>query len=495
MNIIVQPSGAYAASCFHSHCKSATQADSILLDWPYVRAAFEEKAGHFLRFGDPAPSGVILGGQSFDDPDYQLPNDGDEDQIAGWVETELGTEVQLDHFFQQCTDILATGKTTEEIKDALFDIDKEFPPLGGLEGGGVRLIFEGFMSAGTNFFGSLSGAGKTFVGLSCSKALTTGAPLFGIFKTVEVMPVIYMIPETYASAFKQRAEWFGIPDNRKLFRARTITQGPAIALDDPRLLEAIEYMHDGGRYPHVMVIIDTLIRFLGAGQNENSSSDNMTLAKAVDQLKIAGADILFMHHSKKDAGEAIIPDLQNTLRGSGDFGAMADTVYCLRPDTALHASGDGPNEVEVVNVKPRDITPPAPFRLKLQEARPSPEADPISVIERDGDLEYIGTVDSKLSVAKRLACEVASNPKKALGTLAKEFRLGKDTVKKMLHAQGWIHQRETTQGADGRPHHSFYWSQLINKDHAMPSMCTSNMIIDGKKETDIPDDVGLEVDM
>ena len=66
-------------------------------------------------------------------------------------------------------------------------LDKEFPAYDGTEPDGLPMLIEGFMPKGVGFFGSLSGTGKTWVGLSVAKALTSGMPLWGVFPVKETV--------------------------------------------------------------------------------------------------------------------------------------------------------------------------------------------------------------------------------------------------------------------------------------------------------------------
>ena len=54
------------------------------------------------------------------------------------------------------------------------------------------------MPKGVGFFGSLSGTGKTWVGLSVAKALTSGMPLWSVFPVKKPSAVLYLIPEASA---------------------------------------------------------------------------------------------------------------------------------------------------------------------------------------------------------------------------------------------------------------------------------------------------------
>jgi hypothetical protein len=50
--------------------------------------------------------------------------------------------------------------------------------------------------------------------------------------------------------------------------------------------------------------------------------------------------VVCMHHRKKDVGDTT-PTLENTLRGTGDFGAMADCVWSVEHARRKKESGSG----------------------------------------------------------------------------------------------------------------------------------------------------------
>src|SRR4029077_16602598 len=60
-------------------------------------------------------------------------------------------------------------------------IEENFPKYDGKPAPKPRMLIEGFLMGGVNFFGSHSGVGKTWIGLAVTKALVTGEALFGVF--------------------------------------------------------------------------------------------------------------------------------------------------------------------------------------------------------------------------------------------------------------------------------------------------------------------------
>ncbi len=253
---------------------------------------------------------------------------------------------------------------------------QQFKTVGQLDSGGVQMLVEGFMPEGTSFIGALSGHGKTLLGLSLAKALTTGNPFLGVFPIPHKIPVLYLIPESSGRAFRNRLQKFQIPDDEKLFLCRTLSDGPTLLLNDPAIREAVRQMRP-------VVILDTAIRFSQA-ESENDAIENQQLVNDIIALRTSGAaGVIGIHHSKKSSGEEKM-SLENVLRGTGDLGAMCDAVYGVRRDEALYNNGRGPNQIEVTCVKPRDFEPPIPFRVMATYRDEDGQIQ--SLIDEHGDL-------------------------------------------------------------------------------------------------------------
>jgi hypothetical protein len=166
--------------------------------------------------------------------------------------------------------VASLATTPEQFTDEM--LDREFPAYDGKDVGPIPMLIEDFLPKGANFFGSLSGVGKTWLGLSVTKALTTGRPLFGVFAVKEPVAVLYLIPEASNATFKLRAKHMNLTKDKKLFRYRTISQGATLPLKDPLTVAMIKNLRDNGRR-QVLVIVDTAVRFLQA-EDENASTQN-----------------------------------------------------------------------------------------------------------------------------------------------------------------------------------------------------------------------------
>jgi hypothetical protein len=221
-----------------------------------------------------------------------------------------------------------------------------------LEPGKLEFLIERIIPEGITFLGGLPASGKTWLALSIAKALMTGRPFLGSFPVPHPLSVLYLIPEAGERAFRTRLEAMRLTFPEDLFLCRTMGSGPTLALKSPEVIAAV-----GAMQP--VVFLDTAIRFSQA-DDENSAAQNRELATAMFELRRAGAKgIVAIHHSAKNAGkDGSAPTLENTLRGTGDLGALADAVYNLRVEDMSTLT------IGVTCVKPRDFEPVAPFRIQ-----------------------------------------------------------------------------------------------------------------------------------
>lgn len=274
--------------------------------------------------------------------------------------------------------------------------------------GPFEFLIDRFLPYGITFFGGLPGTGKSWLALSVTKALTTGKNFLGRFPVIAPRRVIYLAPESADRAFRCRLDAMRLNDSLRLL-CRTYSSGPTLALDSPELLGAV-------RSVRPVVILDTAIRFSSA-ENENDAAQNRKLAKEMQELLSAGAlAIIAIHHSPKASGTESETKLENTLRGTGDFGALADAVYSLRCEDQQSLS------VVVRCVKPREFEAPPPFRI---QGRP--------YINEIGDFALI----EETSNDERLARALGENPEASLRDLAQLTGIGKNSIGEMAGALGW----------------------------------------------------------
>jgi AAA domain/RepB DNA-primase from phage plasmid len=343
--------------------------------------------------------------------------------------------------------LLTQGLESNPVEITPELLAKEFPAYDGTEPDELPMLIEGFMPKGVGFFGSLSGTGKTWCGLSVAKALSSGTPLWSVFPVKRKTAILYLVPEASDASFTRRLAKMRITQDKNLFRYRTITQGATRPLSDPLTVAMVQEL---GKLHDVLIIVDTAVRFFRGG-DENAAKEN-NLVQDSDMLRSLGANVLFLHHSPKATKDAAELTLENVLRGSGDFGAMSDFVYGFRRDEKLFAQGEGPEEIEVVCVKPRDFEPPLPFRLQLKRKARHGEPGPIvSVIDQTGDLAYVGHAAVKDDNSKMLAAIFLDNPFISFNDLVNQLKMKRELVRGFCkRTGGWKQVEEPAQGARGK---------------------------------------------
>jgi hypothetical protein len=309
-----------------------------------------------------------------------------------------------------------------------------FKTIAELESGGVRMLIDGFLPEGTDFIGALSGHGKTWVALSIVKALTTGKPFLGSFNVPKAIPCLYLIPESSGRAFRARAIKFGIPaNNPELFLCRTISEGKTLLLNDLILAEAVRKMKP-------VVFLDTAIRFSTA-VDENNALQNKRLVDDIIALRQAGAlSVIGIHHSTKSSANEKMT-LENALRGTGDLGAMCDAVYSIRRDEAIYNNGNGPNEIQIECVKPRDFEPPKPFKIAATYRKDGGEL--VSYIDTTGDLALLEPEAVQFGLDSRVINMIVADPGCSRPEIAETLGIQEWTVRKITQRLGWIKSRRT----------------------------------------------------
>ncbi|MHB8485516.1 MAG: phage NrS-1 polymerase family protein [Candidatus Acidiferrales bacterium] len=300
------------------------------------------------------------------------------------------------------------------------DWKSQFRSVGQLQAGGIRMLIDGFLPEGVNMLGALPGNCKTLLALSIAKALTTGKPFLGRFRVDSVVPVLYLIPESSGGPFRIRCEKFGIPDNPDIFLCRTVSQGGTLLLDDQAIKAAVSELKP-------LVILDTSIRF-NKSTDENSASANKAFVDDCIALMAAGArGILGLHHATKSSRKEGLT-LESALRGTGDLAAMCDSVYGLKRNDALYDNGNGPLELEVLCLKPRDFEPPMPFTIA---ATAKVEDKILSHIDTKSDFVALEIQDLIHDLDSRFLQVITKEPELSLAEVADLLGIKKPRVQRI----------------------------------------------------------------
>jgi len=300
------------------------------------------------------------------------------------------------------------------------DWRKRFHTVDELPDGDICFLIENALPEGVAFIGAGSGVGKSWFALSMARALTTGKSFLGIHSVLEPVEVLYLCPEMQAKTFKKRCKLFGIKDR---FHCQTIADGMPINLEDLILEAAIAELKP-------VVFLDTAIRFTDI-EDENSASQNAKgLGKAVFTLLGMGARaVVCLHHRSKAGMDTEELTLENTLRGSGDIGAICDVVWGLQYDAGTNSQYAKESRkfvrLKMRCVKARDFQAPEDLRIQLKPyiedkgdfATLECTAESIEMDGRKGDLQKLTdviTADPTISLQKLTDSKVIDGSRKKI---------------------------------------------------------------------------------
>lgn len=209
------------------------------------------------------------------------------------------------------------------------------------------LVNDHLQTGGLSLLVGPSAVGKTFYALDLALSVATGLDYQDCYDVL-MGPVVYLCSEGVGS-FKLRC--------RAWLRQHQLTTYPENMiviphtfdlLDPPEVKELVGIMGtDLGQKPS-LVIIDTLARNFGAG-DENSQKDMNKFVQALDNLRERGIAVMVVHHTGKD--------LARKERGSTALRGAADTVILLE-DT------DNGKGVLVTCDKQKDAEPFEKYILK-----------------------------------------------------------------------------------------------------------------------------------
>lgn len=227
-----------------------------------------------------------------------------------------------------------------------------------------------------------SNAGKTFVALDMAMHIAAGEPWRGL--RVNGGPVLYIAAEGGAGIRNRLA---------------------AIKLDKPDMADAPFTLLPTGLDLHgstdavavceimpgnnpALVVIDTLARSMGAG-DENTAKDAAMFVRNCDVIREAtGAHVMVIHHTGKDE----------------DRGARGSSALRAAVDNEIQVTANG----EIISQKQRDQEPPKPLYFKLRSV--------VLGVDEDGD-EVTSAVVDEADPPKKEAKPLTGRDEVALNAL------------------------------------------------------------------------------
>lgn len=249
----------------------------------------------------------------------------------------------------------------------------------------IKWVINGFLEqdALAMVFGP-SGVGKSFVVVDWACCVATGTPWHG--SAVEQGAVFYIAGEGHNGLTRRFAGWSKVREVPITRDTPLYKSNHAVLLlnqaEADKLSAEIQRMADATQQSPRVIVIDTLARNFGPG-DENKQEDANAFVTAVDRLRRQwNCTIIIVHHSGHDMDRA---------RGSSVFKAAMDQEIAVK-------GGNG--KLEVSCTKMKDAEAPTPRAFKIVQAGLG--------IRDDCDVEILGA-----------ALELDGNPM--------EFVVGKTT--------------------------------------------------------------------
>lgn len=286
----------------------------------------------------------------------------------------------------------------------------QFVPVADLKYRAPEFIIDGLFEAETLglIFGD-PGCGKSFLAVDIALSVATGTPFHG--RPTRQGAVFFIAGEGHNGLARRFAAWSkarnlpleGVPLFKSERAAQFLDAASAQAVADAVAGLAA---HEG---PPALIIIDTLARNFGAG-DENNTKDMSEFVVAVDDLKarFPGCAVLIVHHS----GHA---EKQRARGAMALKGAL---------DCEFRVEKDGP-AMKLVNTKMKDAEPPQDVYFTFAQV----DLDGIAtsaVLEASDPPERA----HKLTPAQRLAMQTFTEAAREHGRWSDDMFVG-------LHRDDW----------------------------------------------------------
>lgn len=203
--------------------------------------------------------------------------------------------------------------------------------------------------AGVGILGGAPKCCKSWLALEMALAVASGAPCLGVFEIGDVGNVLLYMAEDAAAVVKARLS--GICRHRRLDLALApvhLITAPALRLDrshdQMRLREAV------ARVAPRLLVLDPFVRLHRIDEND-AGQVSALLGYLRELQREHDVAVLVVHHARKN-GSAGQPG--QSLRGSGDFFAWADSLLYLRRHrgqlllSVEHRGAPAPEPIELV---------------------------------------------------------------------------------------------------------------------------------------------------
>lgn len=200
-----------------------------------------------------------------------------------------------------------------------------------------------------------TGSYKTFVAIDLALSIASGREFAQ--RPTKKGAVAYICAEGQAGIKWRIRAWLKVNGLRD---PQLWVVPAAVAFDEPDHIA--ELIYDLLSLPEIpsLIIVDTLARTFGEGDESNSRDMNRYLAAAEQIISELGTSVLLIHHSTKKANDE--------PRGSGALVAAADTVLQLESKSRFQAT--------LSVIKQRDTDAEQEFNILLKHVEIEVEGSP-----------------------------------------------------------------------------------------------------------------------
>jgi len=265
------------------------------------------------------------------------------------------------------------------------------------------------------------GSGKSFVALDLSFCIANGIDWHE--KRTAQGVVVYIAGEGFAG-IGQRLRALELKHNRQA-KNLIISKQPASLTDKQNAQWVASAVHE---YDPVMVVIDTLSRNFGGG-DENSTKDMNTFINHLDLYIKGDAAVMLVHHSGHSE--------KNRARGSSVLNGAVDVEYCITKSESM---------LTMTNTKAKEFEPPKSLSFNMSSQELDWQDDEglliksITLTEMDWKPKKVekggvltGRNEAILAALLRALERYGVEPKKEITTRFGGFETGK----RVVHVDHW----------------------------------------------------------
>jgi 5S rRNA maturation endonuclease (ribonuclease M5) len=249
-------------------------------------------------------------------------------------------------------------------------------------------------------------SGKTFAALDLALHIAHGRDWYGL--RVRPVGVVYISGEGAQGVRLRMKAWRQVRGGNAGAPFAMVPQSVNLFDGDEGVDRLISYLKAMGQQMHQpvgLVVLDTLSRMIGSGDEDRAQSVNLIVSRAERIQRETGAHVMIVHHSGKDKDRG--------MRGSNALLGAVDTAVEVSKD-----SGSGLYSAKVVAIK--DGGEIGPFAYTLSQSAVG--------IDEDGETIFSCVLDPAGASQGARKDHLSDPERRCLAVLQRLFRDGRDML-------------------------------------------------------------------